>query len=74
MASAPSRPALTRRDFEHGIVLNNASTEPQTVDLGGHSESCRGKQDPKINDGSVVTSVTIPALDGLVLLKVDKAG
>jgi hypothetical protein len=63
------RPGVTRRDFEHGIVLNNATSEPQTIDLGGTYRKLTGKQDPTVNDGSEVTSVTLPAYDGLVLLK-----
>lgn len=63
-------PGVRRRDFEHGIVLNNATTSPQTVALGGTYRKIAGKQDPVTNDGSEVTSVTIPALDGLVLLTV----
>lgn len=63
-------PGLTRRDFEHGIVLNNASTDPQVVDLGGTFRKLRGRQDPAVNDGELVTTVTVPGRDGLVLLTV----
>ena len=61
-------PGVVRRDFEHGIVLNNSTTEPVTVDLQGTFRRLRGTQDPRTNDGSSVTSVTIPGRDGLILL------
>jgi hypothetical protein len=61
-------PGVVRRDFEHGIVLNNAGTEPATVDLRRNFRKLRGTQDPGTNDGSTVTSVTIPGRDGLILL------
>lgn len=61
-------PDVVRRDFEHGIVLNNSGTDPRLVDLHGTFAKLRGLQDPATNDGSVVTSVTVPGRDGLVLL------
>lgn len=67
-------PGVRRRDFEHGIVLNNDSTTPQTVELGGTYRKLSGKQDPRTNDGSTVTSVTIPGRDGLVLLRIPGGG
>jgi len=33
----------------------------------------RGRQDPAVNDGSVVSSVTLAPRDGLVLLRVPAA-
>lgn len=62
-------PDVVRRDFEHGIVLNNSGTTAQTVDLGGTFRHLSGRQDPATNDGSSVTSVTLPPGDGLVLLR-----
>jgi hypothetical protein len=67
-------PGVVRRDFEHGIVLNNSSMEPHFVNLRGTFRKVRGSQDPSVNDGELVTSVTIPAHDGLVLLAVPEAG
>jgi hypothetical protein len=61
-------PGVVRRDFEHGIVLNNSSMEPRFVNLYGTFRKLRGSQDPSVNDGELVTSVTVPAHDGLVLL------
>jgi hypothetical protein len=58
-----------RRDFANGIVLVNAGDAEQTVQLGGPFRKLGGAQDPAVNDGSTVTSVTIPAQDGLILLR-----
>jgi hypothetical protein len=63
-------PGVVRRDFEHGIVLNNSGTTAQTVDLDEAFRRLSGRQDPQTNDGSVVTSVTLPPRDGLILLRV----
>src|SRR5690606_26448622 len=41
----------------------------QTVRLGGEYEKLHGAQDPATNDGSIVSRVTLPAQDGLVLLR-----
>lgn len=66
-------PDLWRRDFERGIVLNNSAAFAQTVALETTYRRIRGRQDPAVNDGSVVTSVTLPPRDGLVLLRVPAA-
>ncbi len=58
-----------RRDFQNGVALVNSTGDTKTVQLGGELEKVRGSQDPSVNDGSVVTSVTIPPNDGLLLLK-----
>jgi hypothetical protein len=58
-----------RRDFEHGVALLNNTGSSQTVNLGATFRKIRGTQDPAINDGSSVSSVTLPASAGLVLLR-----
>jgi hypothetical protein len=58
-----------RRDFEGGVVLVNASGQPQTIALGGEYVKIDGTQDRSVNDGSTVTSVTVGAYDGVILLK-----
>jgi len=63
------QPSVWRRDFANGAVLINSSTQSKTVGLGGELEKVRGTQDPAVNDGSVVTSVTLQPNDGVVLLK-----
>jgi len=58
-----------RRDFENGVVLVNSTSQPQRVNFDQDLEKLRGAQAPDVNDGSIVSSVTLPASDGLVLLK-----
>ncbi len=58
-----------RRDFEGGTVLVNASACTQTIPLDGRFQRIAGTQDPKVNDGSIVTAVTLPPLDGIILIR-----
>jgi hypothetical protein len=41
-------PAVYRRDFNHGVALCNATTEPQTVPLGGPYRRIAGTQAPLV--------------------------
>lgn len=59
-----------RRDYTGGVALVNASNSPQTLDLGGAFRRIAGTQVPAVNDGSLVTQVTLPPQDGLILLRV----
>jgi hypothetical protein len=58
-----------RRDYTGGIALVNPSANAVTVQLGGTFRKIKGTQAPTVNDGSLVTAVTIPSKDGLVLLR-----
>ena len=62
-------PSVWRRDFQDGVALVNSSPDAKTVNLGGELEKLHGTQDAAVNDGSVVTTVTIPPNDGLLLMK-----
>ena len=70
---APSKtnlaPGVWRRDFQNGAVLVNSTKQSQTVKFDGELEKLQGAQAPDVNDGSLVSSVTLPAEDGLLLLK-----
>lgn len=58
-----------RRDFEKGIALvNPKGNGPQTVSLDASFKKLTGAQDPSVNDGSTVTSVTLEERDGIILL------
>ncbi|MCJ7826716.1 MAG: carbohydrate binding domain-containing protein, partial [Demequinaceae bacterium] len=59
-----------RRDFEGGIVLVNATGREQTIPLGEPFKKIEGTQDPEVNDGSIVTEVTLGPLDGVILLRI----
>jgi hypothetical protein len=60
-----------RRDYEGGVVLVNATITTQTVPLGGEYLKINGTQAPEVNDGSLVTQVDLPPVDGLILLRSD---
>lgn len=62
-------PGVWQRQFEQGIAVVNSSNNNVTVSLPGEYEKIHGTQDTKINDGSIVSSVNVPAQDGLVLLR-----
>lgn len=58
-----------KREYDHGIAIVNPTQQSQNVDLGGEYEKIIGQQDPKVNDGSIVSQVTLGAKDGLLMLK-----
>jgi hypothetical protein len=62
------------REFERGMVLANASGSSKTVSVGSNFRRISGSQDSGINNGQNVTSVTIPAYDGLILVRREGAG
>lgn len=57
-----------RRDFERGIVIVNATPNTRTVSLNGTFRRIQGTQD-NVNDGSIISSVTIPAYDSALLVR-----
>jgi hypothetical protein len=63
------RDGVWRRDFENGVVLVNSTGQPRTVSFGEELERLQGAQDRTVNSGLVATSVTVPASDGLILIK-----
>jgi len=58
-----------RRDFEGGVVLINTTSRSQKIDLGETFRKIRGRQQPRINNGKLISEVTIPPKDGLILLR-----
>ncbi|HEY7421581.1 MAG TPA: putative glycoside hydrolase [Gaiellaceae bacterium] len=61
-----------RRDFQHGIAINNSSRRAVTVKLRSRYRHLRGTQDTRVNNGKLVTQVTVPAHDGVVLVDVGR--
>ena len=59
---------VMRRDYTGGTVLVNPDTVAHTVSLGGTFRKINGTQQPTVNDGSLVTQVTLQPRDGIVLL------
>lgn len=62
-------PGIWQREFAQGIALVNSGKQSSKVTLPGEYEKIRGTQDASVNDGSIVSSVTVPAQDGLLLLR-----
>lgn len=60
---------LWQREFEHGLVIVNATASPRVVQLGAPFRKINGTQDPAVNNGSVVETITVPAWDGVILLR-----
>ena len=71
-AVAAIAPGVWRRDFEHGIALNNSTTKPVSINLKKAFRHLSGAQNPRLNNGKLVTKVTIPGHDGVILLAVKK--
>jgi len=62
------RQGVWRRDFQHGITLCNTSDHEQKISLEKPYKKIAGTQDPTVNDGSTVTTVTLRPKDGIILL------
>lgn len=68
--TGPWQKGVWRRDFTNGIALvNPKGNGPQTVQLGATFVHLKGSQDPSVNNGQQVTSVTLQDRDGLILLR-----
>ena len=61
--------SVWKREFTNGIALVNPSSKTQTVDLNAEYEKIIGSQDPRTNNGQLVDKITIPAKDGILMLK-----
>jgi hypothetical protein len=60
---------IWQRNYENGIVLVNATSTSITILLDGTFRKIKGTQDPVVNDGSLVTQVTLQQKDGIILLR-----
>jgi hypothetical protein len=56
-----------RRDFEHGIVLVNPTTQSVTLSVDSGFLHLSGVQAPTVNNGSPAITVVLAAKDGIVL-------
>lgn len=59
------------RYFQNGVAIVNgdAAGGSHSITLNGTYRRLRGVHDTSVNDGSLVTSVTVPANDGRLLLR-----
>lgn len=59
-----------RRTYSNGLVLVNPSkTQTAHATIPAGYKRLQGTQDPTVNNGQVVTSVTLPPRSGLLLIK-----
>jgi hypothetical protein len=63
------RNGVYRRVFARGMALNNSTARARTVSLPRGYARLKGTQNPRLNTGRPVRRVTIPAHDGIVLLR-----
>lgn len=69
-AARQLRHGVWRRDFQNGVAFVNESSAPASLDLSGQRlRRLKGTQNPTINSGAAAGTVTIPSLDGLILLR-----
>lgn len=59
---------ILTREFEHGMVVVNATNSSRTVQIGQGYQRILGTQD-SVNNGAVVNSLTLPAYDAAVLIR-----
>lgn len=62
-------PAVWMREYSAGTVLVNSTSKAETITLAGEHERLTGSQDQSTNNGQILTSVTVPPQDGLILLR-----
>ena len=63
-------PGVWRRNFENGIALNNSSAKAVTIKFKQPMRHLLGTQDRQLNNGKIVSKVTLPSHDGIILLNV----
>jgi hypothetical protein len=68
--ATPYQNGVYRRDFANGIVLvNPKGNGTRTVTLETSYKHLSGSQDPTVNNGQTVTSVTLQDRDGVILAR-----
>ena len=58
-----------RRDFDNGVVLHNAGSASQAIRFEVPLRLLTGKQDPNVNTGQLVESITLAGRDGRILVR-----
>lgn len=67
---APNKVNSCIRYFDNGVVLVNPTSSNYNFSINGTYYRIKGTQDPLVNSGKKVkNSVTVPARDGLILVK-----
>jgi hypothetical protein len=58
-----------QRDFQNAVVLINSTNAEQKINFEVEYEKIKGTQDQETNNGAVIKNATLPANDGLILLR-----
>lgn len=64
-----ANPAVWAREFTKGYAIVNGTKKAEEISLPGEFEKLSGQQDPRTNNGAIVTKVTVPPEDGIVLIR-----
>lgn len=62
-------PAVWSRDYTAGTVLVNSTNKAEVIPLRGEYERPTGSQDPGVNNGEIVTEISVPPQDGVILIR-----
>lgn len=68
------RADLHWREFAHGAVLVNASADERQVDLDGRWQRIKGTGQDPVNDGRIISSLTLPPWDAAILVRLERPG
>ena len=66
----PKTNGVYQRLFEYGIVLVNPTLLKKSITIPTGYRFIAGTQDKITNSGKTATNITIPAQDGIVLIKI----
>ncbi len=69
LSSTEIYPSVWSREFQEGRILVNATDAAHTITLDQDFEKINGTQDRTVNNGRIVSEVTIAPRDGIVLVR-----
>jgi hypothetical protein len=69
LSSTDIYPSVWSREFQEGRIIVNATDEAHTVKLEKDFEKINGSQDRSVNNGRIVSEVTVGPRDGIVLVR-----
>jgi len=58
-----------RRDFDHAVVIVNATPSSRTIDLSGTLKRIKGTGQDPVNNGATIRALTLPPYDAAVLIR-----
>jgi len=61
--------SVWKREFENGIAIVNSTGSRQTIKFDSEYEKIKSNQNPSINNGQKINSITLNSEDGTILLR-----